>query len=245
MAIDLDIHKQLDKFRLDIHLHTDEKKLCLFGPSGAGKTMTLNCIAGLETPDEGYIRVNDTVYFHSEEKCNVPPAKRKIGYVFQNYALFPHMTVMQNILFGLRHLPKKQQLERGEHFLEIIRLTALKDHYPSHLSGGQQQRVALARSLILEPDVLLMDEPFSALDYSLKRELKEELLTILANYKGQTVFVTHNLEEAYDICDSIAVYSEGHILALDKKTRIFPEPPQVHVSISPQYAHMAGLLRLD
>lgn len=245
MAISLDIHKQLDKFRLDIHLHTDGKNICLFGPSGSGKTMTLNCISGLETPDEGYIRVNDIVYYHSEENRNIPTAKRKIGYVLQNYALFPHLTVFQNILFGLHHLPKKERIERGMHFLDIIHLSTLKDRYPSQLSGGQQQRVALARSLILDPDILLMDEPFSALDYNLKKELREQLLAILSHYKGQTVFVTHNLEEAYDICDSIAVYSQGHIIALDRKTEIFPEPPRLHVSVAPKYAHMAGLLQSD
>lgn len=245
MAIHLDIHKQLDKFRLDIHLHTDEKRLCLFGPSGSGKTMTLNCIAGLDAPDEGYIRVNDHLYYHSEKKCNVPPAKRKVGYMFQDYALFPHLTVYQNIVFGLHHVPKKEQKERGMHFLEITRLSPLKDHYPSQLSGGQKQRVALARSLILDPDILLMDEPFSALDYSLKKELKGELLAILSRYKGQTVFVTHNLEEAYEICDSIAIYSAGHILALDKKYNLFTEPPQSILGIAPAYQHIMDVLHLS
>lgn len=245
MSIHLDIHKQLDKFRLDIHIHTDEKRLCLFGPSGSGKTTTLNCIAGLETPDEGHIRVNDVLYFHSEDRCNVPPAKRKVGYMFQDYALFPHLTVFQNVVFGLHHLPKKQQQERGMHFLEITRLTHQKGLYPAQLSGGQKQRVALARSLILEPDILLMDEPFSALDYSLKKELKSELLEILSRYEGQTVFVTHNLEEAYEICDSIAIYSEGRILALDTKDHLFAEPPQSKLGIAPAYQHIADALHLN
>ncbi len=242
MSIHLDIHKNLDKFRLDIHLHTDEKRLCLFGPSGAGKTTTLNCIAGLETPDEGYIRVNDILYFHSEEKRNIPAAKRKVGYMFQDYALFPHLTVYQNVVFGLRRLPHKEQRERGMHFLEVTRLTSLANQYPSKLSGGQKQRVALARSLILQPDVLLMDEPFSALDYHLKQELKNELLSILANYKGQTVFVTHDLEEAYELCNSIAVYSNGHIAALDKRENLFSQPPCHSVGIAPAYENLRNIL---
>lgn len=243
MAIHMDIHKKLNKFRLDIHMHTEEKTLCLFGPSGSGKTMTINCIAGLETPDEGYIKVNDEVYYHSEGKINVPPAKRKVGYVFQNYALFPHMTALQNIMYGLHRLPEKQRMEKAMHFLEITRMTALKDRYPSQLSGGQQQRVALARSLILDPDILLMDEPFSALDGMLKKQLESELLAILEKYKGQTLFVTHNIEEACAVCDSIAVYSTGRIIALDKKTAIFTEPPQTQIKISAEYRKLRDILQ--
>lgn len=243
MAIDLDIHKTLDRFRLDIHLHSKEKTLCLLGPSGSGKTMTLSCIAGLETPDEGYIHVDDAVYYHSEQRVNLPPRQRRVGYVFQNYALFPHMTVLQNVTYGLRRLPRREREEKGLHYLGITRLTELKDKYPAQLSGGQQQRVALARSLILEPDVLLMDEPFSALDYNLKKQLESELLSILAHYEGQTLFVTHNLEEAYSVCESIAVYSAGHIVAIDKKENIFTHAPRLQSAVNEKYRSLAEILQ--
>ena len=243
MALEMRIHKQLDKFRLDVHIRTEAKTLCLLGPSGAGKTMTINCIAGLMKPDEGFISINGVPYFDAEKKINVPSAARKVGYVFQNYALFPHMTVLKNVTYGLRRLPEKQKREKGMAYLKMARLDALWDHFPSELSGGQQQRVALMRSLILSPDILMLDEPFSALDGVLKRELQVQVMEILSRYKGQTIFVTHNIEEAYDLCDFIAVYSSGHIIALDKKEAIFLKRPQTEVCIAEPYRQYQELLR--
>lgn len=242
MSITVDIRKRLGSFALNMQFDCEEKILGFLGASGSGKSMLLNCIAGLETPDEGKIIVDGTVYFDSKEKVNLPTAKRRIGYVFQNYALFPHMTVLQNVMYGLKNIPKQEKLLRVLNLLETMQLLHVKDSFPSQLSGGQQQRTALARSLILEPAIMLMDEPFSALDYSLKKQLEREMLSILSDFKGRTLFVTHNMEEAYSICSSIAVCSAGRILALEKKDVIFTAPPVLFVQPAPAYKNALQLL---
>jgi molybdate transport system permease protein len=193
--------------------------------------MMLRCIAGIETPTQGCIILNGRVLFDSEQGINVASRLRRIGFLVQNYALFPHLTVAQNIAFGL---PKglsaliiKQQVEAQ---LVAVQLQGYAERYPRELSGGQQQRVALARALVSQPEALLLDEPFSALDTHLRSQLEQQLIATLANYQGVTLFVTHNLEEAYRVCQDLLVLEQGKAIAYNSKQDIFKRPHSVSVA---------------
>ena len=224
MQLLVDICKQLASYPLEVKFNLEGRVLGLLGGSGSGKTMTLRCIAGLETPNRGRIVVNGRVLFDSSKRINLPIRSRRVGMVFQNYALFPHLTVAQNITYGLRHLSSAERQYRLAEQIASLRLSGLENRYPQQLSGGQQQRVALARALAVEPEVLLLDEPFSALDTYLRHQLQEQLIETLSTYRGVTLFVTHNLEEAYEICEHLLVISSGQAIAYDKKQIIFERP---------------------
>lgn len=174
MSLDMKIKKNLGGFQLDVELHAGNETLALLGASGCGKSMTLRCIAGIETPDEGYIRVDGETLFDSEEKIDVPVQKRHVGLLFQNYALFPNMNVEQNIMLGMKSLPmpKDQKTAECRRVIEKFYLGGLENHSVRQLSGGQQQRVALARIMVSKPRILMLDEPFSALDSFLRWELE-------------------------------------------------------------------------
>ena len=227
----VDIYKQLADFELQVSFSANYQPLGLLGGSGAGKSMILRCLAGVETPTQGKIILNGRVLFDSERKINVPSRDRKIGFLVQNYALFPHMTVTQNIAFGL---PKglsstaiKQQVETQ---LVAMQLPGLSDRYPHQLSGGQQQRVALARALASQPEALLLDEPFSALDTYLRSQLEQEMVAKLADYGGVSLFVTHNMEEAYRICPNLLVLERGKAVQYGCKQEVFKRPRTVTVA---------------
>ncbi|HEY9697421.1 MAG TPA: molybdate ABC transporter permease subunit [Trichocoleus sp.] len=226
----VDIEKQFPAFTLDIAFTAKQERLGVLGGSGSGKSMTLRCIAGVETPTQGRIVLNGQTLFDSAQKMNLPSAQRKVSLVFQNYALFPHMTVAQNIAFGLQNLPKSRRIQRVNQQLALVQLQGLGDRYPHQLSGGQQQRVALARALATEPEVLLLDEPFSALDTYLRSQMERQLLEALSTYRGVTLFVTHNLEEAYRICEKLMVLSGGRSIAHDSKHHIFEHPQTVRIA---------------
>ncbi len=221
----VDIQKQLAGFQLDVSFSANEHPLGLLGASGAGKSMILRCIAGIETPTKGRIVLNGRVLFDSEQGINIPSRDRRIGFLVQNYALFPHLSVAQNIAFGLPKgtsaLTLKQQVEAQ---LVAMQLEGLADRYPHQLSGGQQQRVALARALASQPEALLLDEPFSALDTYLRSQLEQQLISTLATYQGATLFVTHNLEEAYRVCQDLLVMETGKAIAYGAKQDIFERP---------------------
>ncbi|MEH1986918.1 molybdate ABC transporter permease subunit [Nostoc sp.] len=227
----VNIEKILPSFDLKVAFTTDEQPLGLLGGSGAGKSMILRCLAGIETPTNGRIVLNDRVLFDSEQGINVPSRDRRIGFLVQNYALFPHMSVAQNIAFGL---PKK--LSAGnirvqvEEQLIAMQLQGLGDRYPHQLSGGQQQRVALARALASQPEALLLDEPFSALDTHLRSQLEQQMTETLADYQGVTLFVTHNMEEAYRICPNLLVLEHGRAVHYGSKHEIFQHPATVSVA---------------
>lgn len=173
--IELRISKALELFSLQVDIQLAEgTSLALVGPSGCGKSMTLRMLAGLEEPDKGYIKVGDTIFFDSSEHTFVPAYKRHIGFLFQDYALFPHLTVEQNIAFGLNQHPGLEKREKVSSIMERLRLTDLNKHYPQYISGGQQQRVALARTLVTDPELLLLDEPFSALDCQVKKKMEKK-----------------------------------------------------------------------
>ena len=227
----VDIQKQLPGFLLDVSFSTDEQVLGLLGASGAGKSMILRCIAGIEIPTKGRIVLNGRVLFDSEKGINIPSRDRHIGFLFQNYALFPHLSVAQNIAFGLPKgtsaLTIKQQVEAQ---LAAVQLQGYESRYPRELSGGQQQRVALARALASQPEALLLDEPFSALDTHLRSQLEQQLITSVETYQGVTLFVTHNLEEAYRVCQDLLVMERGKAIAYSSKQNIFERPNTVSVA---------------
>ena len=226
----VDIEKQLANFTLNNAFSVHQETLGLLGGSGSGKSMTLRCIAGVETPSQGRIVLNGQTLFDSEKGINIPSHQRKVSLVFQNYALFPHMTVFQNIAFGLQHLPSETRSQRVNQQLMLLQLQGLGDRYPHQLSGGQQQRVALARALATEPEALLLDEPFSALDTYLRAQVERQLVETLSTYAGVTLFVTHNLEEAYRVCEKLMVMSGGKAIAFDAKHRIFEHPRTIRVA---------------
>ncbi|AFZ13383.1 molybdate ABC transporter, inner membrane subunit [Crinalium epipsammum PCC 9333] len=227
----VDIEKPLPNFPLNVSLTSTREVLGILGASGSGKSITLRCIAGLETPLRGKIILNGRVLYDSQKRINLPSKDRRVGFLFQNYALFPHLTVAQNIAFGFhKHKSTVSINQEIETQLTAFQLQGLAKRYPHQLSGGQQQRVAIARALASRPDVLLLDEPFSALDTHLRSQLEQQLIARLANYQGVTLFVTHNLEEAYRVCDNLLVLEQGKAIAFGRKQDIFEHPASFSVA---------------
>ena len=211
MGLYVKIKKDFGGFVLDSEFEADAKVLGILGESGCGKSMTLRCIAGVVTPDEGRIELDGTVFFDSEKKINLKPQERHVGLLFQNYALFPNMNVMQNLQAGIRgqKLRKDEQQKRITEMMEKFCLQGLERHKPSQLSGGQQQRVALARILLTRPRLLMLDEPFAALDEFLRWKLELELEDVLKEFDATTLFVSHNRDEIYRVCDRVCVMNRG------------------------------------
>lgn len=209
--LEVQIYKKLAEFDLDVSFQVDDNILGLMGASGSGKSMTLKCIAGIETPDQGRIVLNGRILFDSEKKINVPIQKRNVGYMFQSYALFPNMNVYENISVGLRARKVKDVDIVVQKVMQQFRIFELASRYPKQLSGGQRQRVALARLMAYEPDVLLLDEPFSALDEDLKKDLLQELKSELQISKP-VIFVSHDKEEVNYLCDLKYKIKQGEII---------------------------------
>ena len=203
---------------LSMHLYAGEI-LSILGPSGCGKTTLLSIIAGLELPSQGRIYLNNQAIFGPN--TNLEPSKRNIGMIFQDYALFPHISVKKNILFGISHLDGKTQAENLDRVQKLTHLDGLLERYPHELSGGQQQRVAIARTLATRPSVLLMDEPFSNLDASLRLTVRMEMEEILRESNTATIFVTHDREEAFSIADRVAVMANGSIKQVGPPDQIY------------------------
>ncbi|MDJ0674748.1 MAG: molybdate ABC transporter permease subunit [Calothrix sp. MO_167.B42] len=227
----VDIEKKLPGFDLQVCFATDNQTLGLLGGSGAGKSMILRCIAGIETPTKGQIILNGRVLFDSQRGINLPSRDRRVGLLVQNYALFPHMSVAQNIAFGLpKQLSKLAIQQEIESQLIVMQLEGLGDRYPHQLSGGQQQRVALARALASQPEALLLDEPFSALDTHLRSQLEQQMIGILREYQGISLFVTHNMEEAYRVCPNLLVMEQGREVHHGSRYEVFQHPNTVSVA---------------
>ena len=209
--LEVQIYKKLAEFDLDVSFQVNDNILGLMGASGSGKSMTLKCIAGIEMPDQGRIVLNGRVLFDSEKKINVPIQKRNVGYMFQSYALFPNMNVYENISVGLRARIVKDVDIVAQKVMKQFQISELASRYTKQLSGGQKQRVALARLMAYEPDVLLLDEPFSALDEDLKEDLLRELKSELQISKP-VIFVSHNKEEVNELCDFKYKIKQGEIV---------------------------------
>ena len=222
MALSVDIEKKIDDFHLKVKFEAPNEVLALLGASGCGKSMTLKCIAGIEKPDRGKIVLDGVTLFDSQKGINVPVQKRKVGYLFQQYALFPDMTVEQNIACGVRE--KKRRQEITGQMIEAMELRGLEKKKPHQLSGGQQQRVALARILVNEPEVLLLDEPFSALDSHLKFQLEREVQKIMKSFGKTVVLVSHNRDEVFRLADSIGIMKAGNLETIGEKRAVFGNP---------------------
>ena len=210
MSLIVDIKKRLGSFSLSAQLEAGEGVTGILGSSGCGKSMTLKCIAGIERPDSGHIELDGVVLYDSRKRIDLHPQQRRVGYLFQNYALFPNMTLRQNILCGLRNQPDKaQRVKEADDMIAMMGLQGLEKHRPYQLSGGQQQRAALGRILVNKPRLLMLDEPFSALDTYLRERLQAEMRELLKSYGGPVLLVTHSRDEAYRLCRSIAVMDQG------------------------------------
>ena len=224
MSLFVDIKKNLGKIDLDVTFETEKNIFALLGASGCGKSMTLKCIAGIERPDSGRIVLDGVTLFDSEKHINLPPQKRHVGYLFQQYALFPNMTVFQNIMAGAKHRPRAEAEKIARERIASLHLNGLEDKKPGRLSGGQQQRVALARILVNEPGALLLDEPFSALDTYLRWELELELADTLTKFGKPVVFVSHSREEVVRLCEDVCVITEGRGEGTHKVRELFANP---------------------
>jgi molybdate transport system ATP-binding protein len=220
----VEITKRLPEFTLDVAWSAGDGVAVLFGPSGAGKTLTLQCLAGLIRPDAGRIVVDGRVLFDSAAGVDLPPQHRRVGYVFQGYALFPHLTVGQNVAFGLRDRPRAERQARAAEVMERLGLGGLEHRRPGELSGGQRQRVALGRALAIDPALLLLDEPLSALDAPLRRSLRDELRTILSGWGTAAVLVTHDFTEAYQLADRIVIYEGGQVIQSAPRAELLWQP---------------------
>ncbi len=222
--LEVRLKKELPGFDLDVSWSIGDELAVLFGYSGSGKSLSLRMIAGLIKPDAGRIVLNGEVAFDSATKVWMPPQDRSLGFVFQNLALFPHMTVLQNIAWGLKGLDKRTQHERAEEYLVCFHLQDLAKRLPRQISGGQQQRVALARALARRPRALLLDEPFSALDLPLKMELWDVIRDIRDRLHIPIVVVTHDPIDARTLADHLIVYQAGRVLRSDAPVRVLQEP---------------------
>lgn len=220
MSFIVKIKKQLALYELSVDLETEAGILAVIGGSGSGKSMTLKCIAGIEKPDSGFISLNGKVLYDSSKKINLPPQKRKVGYLFQEYALFPTMTAAENISIVM----KKKDPVQVQKWLEKYGLGDYADSYPDHLSGGQKQRLAMIRMLAAEPQCILLDEPFSALDEHIKRKMEREVMEMLHDFGKPILFVSHNQEEVYRLADRIGSMENGRFSSIREKREFFAEP---------------------
>lgn len=225
MSLYVDVEKELGGFHLNVKLEAGDETLALLGASGCGKSLTLKCIAGIERPDRGRIVLDDRVLFDSEKKIDLPPQARRTGLMFQSYALFPHMTVLQNIRAGANREPDKGKRQAAvEAVVDSFGLKDLLNHHPAQLSGGQQQRVALARILVSAPHSLLLDEPFSALDSHLRFRLEQEVREVIRRFGKTVLLVSHDRDEVFRMADSIAIMNDGRVETLGPKQEVFRAP---------------------
>ena len=225
MSLDVNIEKDLGGFRLRARFTAEGGIVGLLGASGSGKSITLKCIAGIEKPDRGSITLDGVTLFDADRRINLPPQKRQVGYLFQNYALYPHMTVRRNILCGLHGVrSREERAAAAQEALRVFRLEDVAEHRPGEISGGQAQRTALARILVSRPKLLMLDEPFSALDSHLRLQLQIELKQMLSDYEGTVLMVTHSRDEAYHMCDAVTIVEDGAFDPVRATKPLFADP---------------------
>ena len=246
MSLEVNIEKKLDGFTLRAAFTAGNTSTALLGASGCGKSMTLRCIAGIVKPDRGRIVLDGRVLFDSAQHIDLPPQQRGVGLLFQNYALFPNMTVEQNILCGLKAEkdPAARRAACAE-MLRAMRLETLAKRYPAQLSGGQQQRAALARILVGKPRILMLDEPFSALDSYLREAVESEVGSLLAGFDGTALLVTHNRDEAYRLCPEMVVLDSGRVLRSGHTRDVFADPRSITAARLTGCKNILPCTRLD
>jgi molybdate transport system ATP-binding protein len=223
-VLKVSVKKNLNNFFLDVEFSSEFPVTALFAPSGSGKSLTLQAIAGLMKPDKGRIEVKGRVFFDSDKGVNLPPRKRRVGYLFQDYALFPHMTVIENIRYGSRDEGLIKKL------MKMLEIEEIQDRYPSEISGGQKQRVALARALATKPEILLLDEPFSALHKSLKISLYREIKELQRIFGVPIVLVSHDIDEVFELADFMVVMEKGRVVQHGKPFSVFMNPLNLKVA---------------
>lgn len=231
-------------FSLDIDLRSPSRRIGILGSSGAGKSLTLKAIAGILVPDQGNITIDGRVLFDSDKRICLKPQKRKVGYLFQNYALFPSMTVADNIGVGISGAKDEKRQIVGN-LIRQFKLEGLERHYPRQLSGGQQQRVALARILAMAPDVILLDEPFSALDIHLRDQMNRELLTMLDGFPGHVIMVSHSRDEIYRFSEEVVIIDQGRIIDQGSRKDVFSKPSCLRAAALTGCKNFSRAKRLD
>ena len=231
MGLSVSLKKKVKGFTLDVKWEIEDELAVLFGYSGSGKSLTLQMIAGLLRPDEGIVRSDSKTYFNSSAGIDTPPWVRSFGYVFQDLALFPHMTVFRNIIFGAPEIPKDKKVSRAKEMIEAFKLTGIEDRYPFEISGGQKQRAAFARALIRQPDVLLLDEPFSALDHPLRLEMRGFLREVRKRFNMPVILVTHDFDEAASLADKLIIYSHGKVVQAGSLQEVINQPACAEVQM--------------
>ncbi len=247
MGIELNIKKNYRDFILDVSIQSTAKRIGILGASGCGKTLTLKSTAGLVRPDEGYIAVDDRVLFDSEKRVDIKAKNRNVGYLFQNYALFPHMTVEENIKAALHGVKPEGNAGKKtvDEILETFGLQDVRDHRPQELSGGQQQRTALARMLACDPGLLLLDEPFSAMDTYMREGLRLELIRMLESFDKTVILVSHDRDEIYQMCNYLVLMDEGRVIAHGPTDEVFESPRTPRVARLTGCKNITRIERLD
>jgi molybdate transport system ATP-binding protein len=229
-VLTVDFEKRVGNFHLRPQFEAEDEMVVLLGPSGSGKSLTLRALAGLLTPDVGRIELPSGPVFDSDASVNLPPQSRSVGYVVQDLALFPHLSVAENLAFALDGWPKQAQRARVQELVEMLGLQGMEGRLPRETSGGQQQRVALGRALAANPRVLLLDEPFSALDAPIRNALRREVTRLRRQLGLLALFVTHDLQEAYALADRVAIYDDGAVLQCGPRAEVFRNPASVRVA---------------
>jgi molybdate transport system ATP-binding protein len=224
VSLSVALHLRVGSFDLEVSFEAHQGITALFGPSGAGKTLTLRTIAGLTRPESGRIELDRRILLDTSAGVDLPPRSRRIGYVFQQYALFPHLSVVRNVGYGIGDLPAEERRERIAALLELVGLAGLEKRRPAQLSGGQQQRVALARALATQPDLLLLDEPFAAVDLRVRRKLRAELRRIHEVTGTPMLLVTHDLTEVRQLSDWLVLVDEGRVRRSGPVSTVLADP---------------------
>ena len=247
MALKVDIEKDLGGVELKMCFEAGNETLALLGASGSGKSMTLKMIAGIEKPDRGIIELDGVTLFDSERRINLTPQKRRVGMMFQNYALFENMTVSRNIMMGVRNRKQDPSAakEEVEAIMDCLNITELADRHPSRISGGQQQRVALARILVSHPNILMLDEPFSALDSHLRFQMEQVVEEVIESFGKTVLWVSHNRDEVFRRAQRIAILHRGQIDVIGTRQQVFDDPKTVNAALLTGCKNILPAERID